>query len=254
MSDLQLIYLFGVATVLVLAIVMFTVLFFITAPYGRHRRAGWGPSLNPRIGWVLMELPCVILFAWVYFLGWSSARLVPLVLFSFWELHYVQRTFIYPALMQPSATPLPVTIMAMGWIFNAINASLNAITLTHFPAGYPDGWLADPRFLVGVAIFFIDFTINVHSDHTLRNLRKPGITGYKIPRGGFFRWVTSPNYFGEIMEWCGWAVASWSLAGIAFAVFTLANLAPRAKAHHKWYHANFPDYPKNRKALIPGVF
>jgi steroid 5-alpha reductase family enzyme len=96
--------------------------------------------------------------------------------------------------------------------------------------------------------------INVHSDHILRNLRKPGGIGYKIPRGGLFRWITSPNYFGEIMEWCGWAIATWSLAGIAFAAFTFANLAPRAWSHHKWYNKTFSNYPKNRKAIIPFIF
>lgn len=32
-------------------------------------------------------------------------------------------------------------------------------------------------------VFFVGMTINIHSDHVLRNLRKPGETGYKIPRG-----------------------------------------------------------------------
>lgn len=39
------------------------------------------------------------------------------------------------------------------------------------------------RFLVGVAIFFTGMAINMHADYTLINLRKPGETGYKIPRG-----------------------------------------------------------------------
>ena len=108
--------------------------------------------------------------------------------------------------------------------------------------------------LGGIAIFLLGFTINLHSDHILRALRRPGETEYKIPYGGFFKWITSPNYFGEIAEWCGWAIASWSLAGVAFAVFTFANLAPRARTHHKWYLANFVNYPKNRKAVIPLLF
>lgn len=250
----QAIYPYGVATVLVLALLMFVTLFFITAPYGRHRRTGWGPGVNPRIGWILMELPSVVLFAWVYFDGVGAGQPAAMALFTLWELHYVQRTFIYPGLMRSGATPIPVSMAAMGWIFNAINALLNATALTHLPMGYSDRWLADPRFLIGAAVFLAGFTINVHSDHILRNLRKPGETGYKIPHGGLFRWVTSPNYFGEILEWCSWAVASWSLAGAAFAVFTFANLAPRARAHRRWYLENFPDYPKKRKALIPGVF
>ncbi|NCX34980.1 MAG: hypothetical protein EBX23_06415, partial [Proteobacteria bacterium] len=28
---------------------------------------------------------------------------------------------------------------------------------------------------------------------------------------------------------------------------------PRALAHHKWYQEKFSDYPKSRKAIIPGI-
>ena len=201
-----------------------------------------------------MELPSVVLFAWVYLHGVGIDRLASIVLFGMWELHYVQRTFMYPVLMRLGNARMPISIVAMGWVFNVINASLNSIALTHLPPGYANEWITDPRFLVGGIIFFLGFMINLQSDHILRNLRKPGETGYKIPHGGLFSLVTSPNYFGEILEWCGWALATWSLAGVAFAVFTFSNLAPRAWAHHQWYRTKFPNYPRNRKALIPRVF
>jgi steroid 5-alpha reductase family enzyme len=200
-----------------------------------------------------MELPCVVLFAWVYFQGDDASQIVSLALFGLWELHYIQRTFIYTALMRSTATPMPVLIVMMGWIFNIINTILNALAITHLSLGYPDWWLLDPRFIGGITIFIVGFIINLQSDQILRNLRKPGETCYKIPYGGFFRWISSPNYFGEILEWCGWALINWSLASTAFALFTFSNLTPRAWAHHKWYHENFPDYPKNRKAVIPGI-
>ena len=142
----------------------------------------------------------------------------------------------------------------MGGVFNVINATLNALALTHLRSGYSHSWFTDPRFLLGTTVFFVGFAINLHSDHILRNLRTPREVGYKIPYGGLFRWVTSPNYLGEIVEWFGWMLASWSLAGASFALFTFTNLAHRAWAHHKWYYANFPEYPKNRKALLPRIF
>ena len=49
-------------------------------------------------------------------------------------------------------------------------------------------------------------------------------------------------------------MATWSLPGLAFAVWTVANLMPRARAHHKWYGNYFPDYPQERKALVPGLW
>ena len=95
--------------------------------------------------------------------------------------------------------------------------------------------------------------INVHSDNILMALRRPGETEYRIPRGGLFRFVTMPNYLGELLEWFAWALATWSLAGLAFAVFTAANLVPRAIANHRWYLERFPDYPQDRKAIVPFV-
>ena len=69
-----------------------------------------------------------------------------------------------------------------------------------------------------------------------------------------YRWIACPNYFGEMVIWIGWAIATWSLAGLSFAMWTAANLAPRAKSHKKWYQEQFADYPTERKALIPGVW
>ena len=75
--------------------------------------------------------------------------------------------------------------------------------------------------------------------------------GYVIPRGGMFRYVSAPNYLGEMMEWLGFAIATWSLTGLSFFVWTVANLGPRAFANHRWYKNRFPDYPPERRALIP---
>ena len=75
-----------------------------------------------------------------------------------------------------------------------------------------------------------------------------------MPHGELYRWISCPNYLGELIEWAGWAVATWSLPGLGFAVWTAANLVPRARANHRWYRSHFADYPNERKALIPGVW
>ena len=100
-------------------------------------------------------------------------------------------------------------------------------------------------------LFLAGFAANRWADAQLRGLRTPGDHSYKIPQGGLYRWISSPNYFGEIVEWFGWALMTWSLAGLTFAIWTVANLAPRAIANHRWYHDTFKDYPAERKALVP---
>lgn len=222
---------------------------FIVAPYGRHTRRGWGPTVPARAGWVIMESPASLLFLAIYLTGDNRAQAVPLVLLGMWQLHYAQRAFVYPFLMRGGGR-MPVALVAMAIAFNVLNAYVNARWISHFGA-YTPGWLTDPRFLIGAAMFVGGLALNQRSDHTLRTLRGPGETGYKIPQGGAYRWVSCPNYLGEIVEWLGWALATWSLAGLAFAAYTMANLVPRALANHRWYRERFPDYPAERRALVP---
>jgi 3-oxo-5-alpha-steroid 4-dehydrogenase 1 len=245
------IYLALVVLELVLAVATFVGLQVIVAPYGRHGRGGWGPTLPARIGWLVMESPAPLVFLGVYLAGPHRAELVPLVLLLLWQTHYVQRSFVYPFLVRGAAR-MPISVMAMAIAFNVLNGFINARWVSAL-GSYPTSWLADPRFLVGAALFVAGLALNLDADRILRRLRAPGETGYRIPEGGAYRWISCPNYLGEIVEWTGWALATWSLAGLAFAVYTVANLAPRAVSNHRWYHDHFPDYPPQRRALVPYV-
>jgi protein-S-isoprenylcysteine O-methyltransferase Ste14 len=149
---------------------------------------------------------------------------------------------------------MPVFVVAMGVLFNLVNGYMNGRYLSTLSGGYSNEWLLDPRFVVGTLLFAAGLLINRRADATLRRLRRADVGGYSIPYGGLYRWISCPNYFGETVQWIGWAIATWSPGGLAFAVWTAANLAPRARAHHRWYHERFPDYPPERKALLPGVW
>jgi 3-oxo-5-alpha-steroid 4-dehydrogenase 1 len=235
--------------------VVFLVLVFVTAPYGRYVRKGWGARMNARWGWVVMELPAPLVFALCFIFGDGPRGLVPIIFIGMWELHYVHRSFLFPFLMRGGSTKqIPLLLVFFAITFNVINAYINGRYLFSFAPGYADEWIRDPRFIIGFLMFLMGFSINIHSDHLLRTLRSPGETQYKPPRGGFFRYVSGANYFGELMEWTGWAVATWSLPGLAFAVFTAANLIPRARSHHLWYRSRFPDYPGKRRAVIPFIY
>lgn len=249
MSELEL-HGWAVLVQLALAVVTVLVLLFVAAPYGRYERAGWGPTVPAVLSWILMELPAVGLFAVFFFAGDHHFEAVPLVLLGLWQLHYLNRTFVFPARMREPGRRMPVLIAFLALLFNTLNAYINARWIGHL-GSYGIAWLTDPRFLLGATLFLAGWMGNLHSDAILRNLRKPGETGYKIPRGGIYRWVSTPNYLCEIVEWIGWAIATWSTAGLAFAVYTAANLVPRALTHHAWYREHFADYPPERKALVP---
>ncbi|HEX4861457.1 MAG TPA: hypothetical protein VFV07_09485, partial [Rhizomicrobium sp.] len=104
-------------------------------------------------------------------------------------------------------------------------------------------------------IFLGGAVLNIWADNRLIALRAHGTAAavYAIPRGGAFERVSCPNHLGEIVEWCGFALMCWNGPALAFALWTAANLAPRALAHHRWYRARFADYPAHRKAFIPLV-
>ncbi len=236
-----------------LAVLTFVSLFFITAPYGRHGRGGWGPEISQRLAWVLMELPACALWIGIFAMGTHAWEIAPLALLVIWQTHYVNRTFVFPFRIKAEGKKTPVSIVLTAVVFNSLNAYVNARWVSEY-GSYAASWLYDVRFLIGASVFVAGFAINQHADWVLMNLRKPGETGYKIPQGGLYARITCPNYFGEILEWTGWAIATWSLAGLAFALYTIANLAPRARDHHRWYQEKFADYPKERRALIPFVW
>jgi 3-oxo-5-alpha-steroid 4-dehydrogenase 1 len=239
---------------LALACVTFMVLFFFPAPYGRYAKKARGPLVNNRLAWVVQELPAFALMAVFCVIADRALTPATIALFCLWQVHYIHRTFIYPFTLR-GGKPVPLMTVLLAVLFYIANTYIQGRWLfTLSPADlYTSGWLTDPHFITGTALFVIGFVINRHSDHALSHLRKPEETGYKIPRGGLFEYVSCPNYLGEIMIWAGWAVATWSLAGVYFLVWTLANLVPRAVSHHNWYRAAFPDYPSKRKILIPFI-
>ena len=236
---------------------IFAALMLMPAAYGRHKAGSsrlWGPGIPTRWSWIIMEAPSSIGFALVFFWGDRALQPAALVLFLLWQSHYFQRTFIFPFRLRikpGDTTPvgIPLASLATKSVISFLNASI--LSWSSIRADYGTDWLWDPRFLAGVAVFALGWHVNRKADAMLAALRQPGEKGYKIPRGWLYERISCPNYLGEILIWCGWAIASWSWAGLAFMLVTVANLLPRALQNHRWYHATFVHYPAERKALIP---
>lgn len=235
---------------IIIALVIFSVLLFITAPYGRHTKTTWGPLIDNKIGWFLMEFFVLVVLYFFLLTGTNSISMANGIIAAFFTLHYINRSIVFPLRIKTSGKKMPVLIMLMGMGFNLVNGFLLGYFLGNFRT-YPVEWLASPQFTIGTVLFFMGMYINIQSDNILINLREPGETGYKIPQQGLFSYVSCPNLFGEVLEWAGFAILMWNLPGLAFFVWTFANLVPRAISHHKWYLEKFPDYPKERKAIIP---
>ncbi|NVB42266.1 DUF1295 domain-containing protein [Pseudenhygromyxa sp. WMMC2535] len=250
MSDSPEIHRLATLILLALGVVTMLALGFITAPYGRHTSERWGPTIPARLGWIIMESPAVLVFAWIYMQGQHRFELAPLALLGMWQFHYVQRTYVFPFRTR-SDRRMPVLVCLLALLFQLLNAYVNARWISHW--GDYGAWTGDWRLWLGAGLFFVGWGINFKADTMLIALRKPGEDGYKIPRGWLYEYVSCPNYLGEILEWLGWALATWSLPGLAFAFYTIANIGPRALDNHRWYRRTFADYPEQRRALIPFV-
>ncbi|KAM8883038.1 3-oxo-5-alpha-steroid 4-dehydrogenase 1 [Synchiropus picturatus] len=220
-------------------------------PYGRYASSKYGFPVNAKFAWFVQELPAFLLP--LLLVIWASpakmSRLPNQLMMLMYFCHYTQRSLIYPFLIR-GGKPTPFLTFIMAVFFCIYNGYMQVRYLSHY-AEYPEDWVTHPFFITGFLLWFVGWLMNVHSDHILRNLRKPGETGYKIPKGGMFEYVSGANFLGEIIEWTGFALASHSVHSLAFAIITAVVLSSRALAHHKWYLSKFDDYPKSRKALVP---
>lgn len=247
----------------ILAVAVFIALFFFKAGYGYLSGSNWGPKISNRAAWVIMECPA-FLFMLLYTLRHAvsgtdtgNSNTVLYIMAGLFLIHYFQRSFIFPLLIRGKGR-MPVAIMLMGMVFNTANSYFIGAWFYRFaPAGtYTMEWIASPQFIIGTLVFITGMLINLDSDYVIRHLRKPGDTKHYIPRKGLYKYVTSANYFGELTEWIGYAILTWSPAGLLFAVWTFANLAPRAKSLTAKYEEEFGDEYRNlhRKNLIPFIW
>lgn len=213
-----------------LAVIVFVALYYVRAGYGMFHTPKWGLSVNNKLGWVLMEAP---VFLVMLYLWWNSSvrfDAAPFLFFLLFELHYFQRSFIFPFLMKGKSR-MPLAIMLMGVVFNVLNGLMQGEWLFYLaPEGlYTDAWLSTPSFWLGVILFFIGMGINLHSDSVIRHLRKPAIHAIICRR----RECTDMSLRATILRVGGMVGLPYSLVrphAWVFVLWTFANLAPRANS------------------------
>jgi len=236
---------------------MFSVFYLVTAivnidtmPYGklRERKDGYY-GLAPWLGWMIQESPSLFVpvTAFLFSYGEGDVSLVKVFTMAPMVTHYFNRTFIFPMQIK-SDKKVPVLMCISAFVFTFYNGLIQSHAILH---NGPTSW---NQLMGGLAIFSTGMFINIQSDQILINLRKGNETGYKIPQGGLFTWLSSPNYLGEILEWWGFFFMAWTQAALWFAVWSTLYLGSRAIKSHKFYREKFKeDYPNSRRALIPFI-
>jgi len=212
-----------------------------------------GPMMNGRLGWFIQEIISPLTFALFFIRGDSIKTPEMWIFFILWIGHYLNRSIIFP-IRQKNAKDTALIVVFAAILFNVINGFINGFYLgsqTFVQNQYTDYFISY-NFIIGLVIFITGAFINIKSDEILFNLRKNN-EGYSMPKTFMYKYISCPNYFGEIIEWFGFAIMVWNLPAFIFVLWTIFNLLPRAIAHHKWYKNQFENYPSNRKAIIPFI-
>ena len=225
------------------------------ASYGKHTPTTVPCPVPTRLFMLFAQFtPGLMLVTVTYFLSGNNFLGIPnIVLYSLFTVHYLFRGLIQPLLSRQSHSKVSAWI-PLGMLL--------ANTVYHFTvadfigsAFYCKGYYYDPRFMLGVLIFLTGLIINWASDIQLILLRSSRQDkDYLIPRGPLFVLISCPNYFGECIEWLGWAIATWSLSGLIWWLYVLSTLVPRAGHNHSWYRQQFMSYPHKRRAFIPFLY
>lgn len=249
-----------------LGVVVFVALYFVNAGYGMFLNNKWGKTINNKLAWFLMEFPIFLAMIIIWLASPHRFDIVPMIFLLIFEIHYFQRSIIFPWIMKGNSQ-MSLAVMFMGIAFNILNAMMQGYWIFFesynanyqvFGLSYSDiEWLRSPQFIIGVCIFLSGFYVNLRSDYIIRHLRKDeNDTKHYLPSGFLFEYVTSANYLGELMEWLGFAILTWSLSGLVFFWWTFANLVPRAHNIYKRYQMEFKDEmdAKHLKRIFPFIY
>ncbi|MBQ5710592.1 MAG: hypothetical protein IIV76_04160, partial [Alistipes sp.] len=86
------------------AVVVFVALYFVEAGYGYLFNPKFGFPVPNKVAWVLMECPVFFAMAALWWLSPVRFEAAPLVLFAVFQMHYFQRSFIFPLLTKEFRT------------------------------------------------------------------------------------------------------------------------------------------------------
>jgi steroid 5-alpha-reductase/3-oxo-5-alpha-steroid 4-dehydrogenase 1 len=237
---------------LCISIAMLVFVIFYQIPYGKSYTKGQARlkvELRDRVSVIGVNLPGLIVFAYAQ-LYYPNGRLldIPSLLFIG---HYVHRALVYPWFRKPQSKVWPLESFLYYLVSNFMLATIAA-------RGVIFGGVRPPIIVqLPLAAGFIACAVGAGlHDYKLCALRKAGDTGYQVPHGLLFKWLSGPNYALELVQWAlylpflptGFLMAT-------FAIWLMANITGRAEAVHDAYTKKLfkNKYPEDRCPYIPFV-
>uniref|UniRef100_A0A1B0DIY8 Polyprenal reductase n=1 Tax=Phlebotomus papatasi TaxID=29031 RepID=A0A1B0DIY8_PHLPP len=174
----------------------------------------------------------------------------------FWETHFLQ-TFsrsscmhiihYFISYLHYFGVPLATLNNAQGFVTTTGNTLVSREQFT---------W----RIIIPTAVFAFAWWHQFRSNVILARLRRDSkgnvvTEKHSIPRGGFFEVVSSPHMMFECLIYLSLILMlPGNTLWLLICLWVVSNQCQVAHWTHEWYKENFPEYPKERKAIIPWTF
>ena len=104
-----------------IGIISFPFILKYNAPYGRHTSNNWGYLIDNKLGWIVMELPALLLCPILFFISTNEKSILTSFFIFLWIIHYFNRTIVYPNRIKTKKKKIPLLIAVLAFIFNLIN-------------------------------------------------------------------------------------------------------------------------------------
>ncbi|TKA68999.1 hypothetical protein B0A49_06585 [Cryomyces minteri] len=237
-------------------------------------------NLPGKWAWATMEAPGFITLLYVMYAlpkqqGIESLPWANWTMAALFTIHYIYRALLAPLVLNPSMSPIHITVWASALIWQITNGlSLGGWLSGYGPTTVYD-WAGRLYMIeVGLVIWGWGLLGNMYHDDDLREIRRAAgrrqkkeaeKTGkpvqsidkvYMLPKNGLFHFILYPHYLCEWIEWTGfWMIGGWGcVPARSFVLNEIATMLPRAVQGRKWYVDKFgKDKVGNRKAVIPGL-
>ncbi|XP_017782758.1 PREDICTED: probable very-long-chain enoyl-CoA reductase art-1 [Nicrophorus vespilloides] len=172
-----------------------------------------------------------------------------------WSMHYIKRLLETIFIHRFSHGTMPLSNLFKNCSYYWGFAAFVAYHVNHPKFTQP----IYPQMFVGLLIFGFSELGNLSIHILLRNLRPAGTTTRKIPVPDgnpltrLFNLVSCPNYTYEYTAWLGFSIMTSCIPSFLFAFAGMFQMTIWALGKHRNYKKEFPNYPKQRKAIIPFI-
>ncbi|CCG82044.1 Synaptic glycoprotein SC2 [Taphrina deformans PYCC 5710] len=209
-----------------------------------------GPQISWRTVFIIEYLGPLIIHPLIFFMFRGPRSTAQWITLTMVTIHFLKREYETIFVHRFSSETMPFFNLfkncAHYWLIGG--AFLAGVTYSDW---YSTETYSYPRY--ASFLFLFSELCNFKTHAILRDLRPAGTRERKIPRGFGFDLVSCPNYLFEILAWVAMSSVTNSWASWLFAVVGAVQMWFWSVKKHRRYKKEFPNYPKDRKILIPFV-